>query len=420
MNLKDLVKGSKYKFLLQNKEVFEAIFVSLTDDFLFVKHSSGYNEGFKLSKLKSFEVLSSPKKAVKEKESVIKNAKILILHTGGTIASKVDYSTGGVSSSFTPKEILGLFPELKDYDIDSHLISNMPSDDMNFEHYNLLANKIIENKDKYKGIILTHGTDTLHYTSSALGFVLKGINIPVVLVGSQRSSDRPSSDAAINLLNAAYFIKNSKSKGVFICMHKTIDDEDCVILPAHNIRKSHSSRRDAFKPVNHFDVGVVNYKKNKLDVSNLISENYDFKPLFFNSKLKVGIILSRPNMPFDEIKKYSDYDALVLLGTGLGHMPIGDDDEFTKNNKMLEDISLFAEKKFIAISTQCMQGIVNLNVYSPARLLKKAGVLGHNQLMTFETMYIKVNYLLSNYSLGESKKLFEVNISGEIIERSVL
>ncbi|MFT4260954.1 MAG: Glu-tRNA(Gln) amidotransferase subunit GatD [Candidatus Woesearchaeota archaeon] len=407
------ISGATYEF--ETDEKFQAIFISENSDFVFVKLSSGYNEGVSKKKIKKSKLIKKPSvKTISSKP--VKNAEILILHTGGTIASKVDYKTGAVSDSFTPKEIISLFPELTDYKIDSELIRNMPSDDMNFSHYNLIAKKIVSLKDKYKGIILTHGTDTLHYTSSALGFILKGIQIPVVVVGSQRSSDRPSSDAATNLINAAYFIKNSKSKGVFVCMHKTIDDEDCLILNAHNIRKLHTTRRDAFKPVNSKEAGVVNYKTGLLKFEQ--PKTYDFNPSYFKS-LKVGMITSRPNMPTAEIELYKDYDGLILQGTGLGHMPIGQKDEYTKSNKQIFDsIKKFALKKPVVMTSQCIHGRINLNVYSPARLLKEIGVIGHNISMTPETAYIKLSWLLSNYEYEEIKKLYYEDISGELNDRT--
>ena len=127
--------------------------------------------------------------------------KISILHTGGTIASKVSYKTGGVTVKFKPEEIMEMFPKIKKIaNIDSRLIGNMFSEDMNFSHYNLIAKEIKkEVKKGSKGIIITHGTDTMHYTSTALSFILEDLNIPVLLTGAQRSSDRPSSDAELNL-----------------------------------------------------------------------------------------------------------------------------------------------------------------------------------------------------------------------------
>ena len=249
----------------KDKKMEGILMPSNKDDSIVLKLDSGYNLGVLKKKVKSVKVLKNFKeKKVKLKEhKPSKNKKkVCILHTGGTIASKVDYETGGVVAKFKPEEILSMFPELEKLaNVDSKLVRNMVSEDMRFEHYNLLA-KAVEKEVKkgVDGIIITHGTDTMHYTSAALSFVLENLNVPVLLVGAQRSSDRGSSDAAMNLICAVEFIVNSKFHGVGICMHKNADDDVCWILPGLKSRKLHSSRRDAFKPINAKAIAEINYK----------------------------------------------------------------------------------------------------------------------------------------------------------------
>ena len=419
MNVDKLEQGNKYSFRTKD-EVLEGVFVNATKEFIYIKQSSGYNIGVSKDKVKDFKLLEN-KKVAKQKKSTKNEGEIVILHTGGTIASKVDYSTGAVNSSFTPEEILELFPELnKIGSVESHLISNMPSDDMNFSHYNVIGEKINElvKRKNVKGIILTHGTDTLHYTSAALSFMLKGISKPVVVVGSQRSSDRPSSDAAVNLLNSAYFIKNSKNKGVFVCMHENTSDDFCLIHKGTNVRKNHTSKRDAFKSVNSKPLARVNFDKKKLEENKYESnEDYEFKT--FNEKLKIGLIKARPGLTSEELELYKKFDGLVLEGTGLGHFPIGFNDKYTTDNeKILKTVKEVASKKVVVMTSQCINGRINMNVYTPGRILKDAGVLGHNLDMQPETAYIKLAFLLSNYKKDEAKELYSTNLVGEISERS--
>ena len=220
-------------------------------DAIVIKLSNGYNIGIRPDKVRELKVIEKLKPTKEAKEPLRQNKnlpKITILHTGGTIASKVDYKTGGVVARFSPEEILRMFPELRDIaNIDSRLISNMFSEDMRFAHYSLMAKEIEKEIQKgVCGIILTHGTDTMTYTSAALAFMFEGLPIPVVLVGAQRSSDRGSSDAAVNLLCAAEFIAKTDFAGVAICMHENMSDNSCVILPATKTKKLHTSRRDAF------------------------------------------------------------------------------------------------------------------------------------------------------------------------------
>jgi glutamyl-tRNA(Gln) amidotransferase subunit D len=479
MEKKSFAQGDKYRVLLKDNSHHEGVFVFENDLFIYLKLASGYNIGISKEKIESFERIESKEIERKEKnksESKDKTddktkdseekkgthahnkegTEILILHTGGTIASKVDYSTGAVHAKFTPDEMLDLFPELRNIaKIDSKLVRNMWSDDMRFAHYNILAKEIEKalnnNPQTLKGVILTHGTDTLHYTASALSFIFEKISIPVVLVGSQRSSDRPSSDAALNLLSAAFFISKAEDhniKGVFICMHESNDDKVCVILPAQNIKKLHSSRRDAFKAVNGSAVARINFehkefdivagqhfhakseeelkgKEKTIEITKEKNKNDESKHShktvlkLFNPDIKVGIIRSRPNLYPEEFKVYEHFDGLILEGTGLGHFPIEEIDEETELNKQIfAEIKKIASKKVVAMTTQTVFGRVNLNVYSPGRMLKDTGILGHNLDMITETAYLKLAWLLSNYDIEETKKLYSENLRGEITERS--
>ncbi len=427
MEDKDFVQGKKYVVKLKDKSVMEGVFVSETSIHVFLKLKSGYNAGFEKKNITEYKEvvdrkISRDKKVTKKYDSK-KLHKILILHTGGTIASKVDYSTGAVTPRFSPEDLVGMYPELMDLaSVESKLVSNIPSDDMNFHHYNMLGKSIVEAlKDKkIKGIILTHGTDTLHYTSAALSFALECVPIPIVLVGSQRSSDRPSSDAALNLLSAAYFITNTKSSGVYICMHENMNDEKCVLLKGVNAKKMHSTRRDAFKSINTKPFATIDFNNKKIDYKDEASSthgNFSFKP--FNEKIRVGIIRSRPGLAPEELKPYEKFDGLVLEGTGLGHFPIGFIDKSTEHNKeILSFIKDFADKKVLCMTTQTIRGRVNLSVYSPGRALKEAGVLGHDLDIITETAYVKLAWLLSNYSRNEAKKLYHANLRGEISKRS--
>ncbi len=344
--------------------------------------------------------------------------KVSILHTGGTLSSKVDYKTGGVVAKYTDKDILSMFPELREIvKIKSRLIRNMSSDDMNFKHYNLLAKEIFKELKNSDGVIITHGTDTMHYSAAALSFILEGLDKPILLVGAQRSSDRGSSDAGLNLICAAQFIKNSDFFGVGICMHEGMSDENCLILPAVKTRKLHSSRRDAFKVVNDSAIARVN-RYGKVEFLNYTKrEKGKLELKLINEKLKVGLIKSRPNMFATELKIYEKYDGLILEGTGLGHFPITKIDNFTSENKRtFDEIKKITKKIPVVMTTQCLFGRVNMNVYSPGRELIKIGVLGNQLDMLPEVAYVKLAWLLSNHK-KEVRELIGENLRGEINHR---
>jgi len=404
---------------------FEGILLPEEDDFLVLKFDSGYNIGISKKRVKSIRTIEAKKKAVVKKKSVSQKKglpKVSVLHTGGTIASKVDYETGGVTARFTPEELLEMFEELKDFaNISSRLVRNMFSEDMRFAHYNVLANEVKkEIENGAEGVIITHGTDTLHYTAAALSFILEGLRAPVILVGAQRSSDRGSSDASLNLLSAVYFITSGKFGDVGICMHESISDEECFILPAMKTRKMHSARRDAFKAINTVPWAKINFKEQRID---FLKTDYrkraksKIKIMPINDSLRVGFVKAHPSFHAETLQCFKKYDGLLLEGTGLGHFPINEIDADTIEHRMIAKvIAELAEKIPVVMSTQTIYGEVNMNVYTTGRKLKEAGVIGDYSDMTPETSYIKLAWLLSNYP-GKVREFFSKNFRGELNSR---
>lgn len=390
-----------------------------------IKLDSGYNLTVKRGDLKEITELkvvakrkgSQPKRIVQEGLPPI-----TILHTGGTVASKVDYSTGAVVAKYTAEELLDLYPALSaEANISSELIRNMMSDDMRFDHYNIIGEAVQKAiKKGAVGVIITHGTDTMHYTAAALGFMLKNLSVPVVLVGSQRSSDRGSSDAVSNLLAACRFITAAKGRaGVFTCMHATPDDNRFFVIDAFHVRKMHTSRRDAFKPINKGPYAVVEgttviFKEKATPLSTQ-------KPalLPFDPKVRVGFLYVHPNMSVKEVESCKELDALVVLGTGLGHIPITAIDEFTKEHpKIYDAIKALAKRIPVVVAAQTINGRINMDVYTPGRKLQEAGVLGQGLDITPETAFIKLAWLLSTYEKKDVRKLYGENLRGEFSERS--
>jgi glutamyl-tRNA(Gln) amidotransferase subunit D len=413
---------------------YKGVFINEDKDFLIIKLSNGYNIGIAKRNVKESKSLGKAKEESfeneKDKKKEAHNPKlptISILHTGGTIASKVDYSTGAVIAQFTESEVLELFPEIKTIaNINSKLIRNMQSEMMRFAHYNIIAKAIEGEAAKgVDGIILTHGTDTMHYTSAALAFALQGIGIPVIIVGSQRSSDRGSTDAASNLIAAASFIANSDFSGVAICMHENNNDENCLILPPFKTRKMHTSRRDAFRPINSSAIARINAEKKKIDFISQYEKRDKKKKItlqLFNDKLKIGLVKAHVHMFASELHCYKGFDGLVIELLGIGHVPSMKVDEFTEENEhIIKEIANLAKKIPVVAAPQTIYGRINMNVYTPGRQLIDAGVIGNYSDMTPETAFIKLAWLLSQHGkakVEEIKELFEKNLFGEISERS--
>ena len=403
----------------------EGILLQSPDEgLILLKLDSGYNVGINKKGAKITVLKQATKKTeMKVKKVVAKDLpKITILHTGGTIASKVDYETGAVISAFTPQKILERFPEIEEIaSIESKLLRNMWSGDMRFAHYNVMAKAIVqEMKKNVKGIIITHGTDTMGYSAAALSFMVEGLTVPVILVGAQRSSDRGGTDAAVNLACAAHFITKTDFTGVALCMHENMNDDACVILPACKTRKLHSSRRDAFAAVNAQPIARVTKEGAVAWIEKPVYEEKKVKLTLMDEKIKVGIVRFHPNFFAEELEHYKNFDGLVIEGTGLGNGPVDVIDKETKeHDKILKTIATMAKKMPVVMTTQCVFGRIDMDVYAYGRKLQAAGVIGNGTDMLTETAFVKLAWLLSNYP-GAVKELYLKNLRGEISERTLI
>ncbi|MBT4538829.1 Glu-tRNA(Gln) amidotransferase subunit GatD [Candidatus Woesearchaeota archaeon] len=388
-------------------------------DVVIIKLDNGYNMGFKKKDVKEIKVLKKGVSSKTVKKKMVKNKSlptIAILHTGGTIASKVDYRTGGVASEFSPEELISLFPELSSIaNIESELIAQMWSDDLRFSHFTLIA-KTIEKyvKKGVDGVIIGIGTDNLSVASAALSFIIESSPIPIVFVGAQRSSDRGSSDAAMNLICAAEFAK-SDFGGVAICMHNSSSDNSCVILPACKTYKLHSSRRDAFQAINDSALALVDYKTRKITWKKKKYVKRSEK-LVLKSGMedKVGLLKVHVNMQPEQFSFYKGYKGLVIEGTGLGHTPGQVPNNLCKIHKKIYPAirSLVDSGCVVVMTTQCLFGSVNMNVYDKGRDLLELGVISGKDMLA-NTAFVKLSWLLANYA-KDVKELVGKDLRGEI------
>lgn len=425
--------GDRVK-IITKKETLEGVLMPTFDKkVVLLKLDTGYNLGFPKNEVERIKVITKWKKTkgreVKEESEKKAGfpaarkglATIAILHTGGTIASKVDYRTGGVAAEFSPEELTSLFPELTDIaNIKSELIAQMWSDDLRFKHFSLIA-KAVEKQVKagIDGIIIGMGTDNLAVAAAALSFVIESSPIPVIFVGAQRSSDRGSSDAGMNLICAAEFMVKSDFAGVAICMHRSAEDDNCAILPGAKTYKLHSSRRDAFKAVNSEPLAWVNYRTREVQMN---SRDYprraDYLILKPKMEEKVGLLKIHVNMFPEQFEFFKGYKGLVIEGTGLGHTPgQAPNPEANIHKKIYPAIKKLVESGcIIVMTTQCLFGSVDLQVYDKGRDLLNLGIIPGKDMLA-NTALVKLSWLLGNYLPKEAKELIGRNLRGEINER---
>jgi glutamyl-tRNA(Gln) amidotransferase subunit D len=347
----------------------------------------------------------------------------VILSTGGTIAARVDYRTGGVISAFSANDLIAVIPELAEIaNIRGTGIMKIWSGDMRPDHYKLMAGAIAkELEEGVDGIVLLQGTDTMHYTSAMLSFMLRNLPVPVVITGAQRSSDRGSSDAAMNLICGVNFAANADFSGVVICMHGTLDDKECHIHSGTRVKKMHTSRRDAFKSIDRKPIAKVDYESRKIE---FIGEHPGRRktPLDVASALetKVGILRVYPGLTHEQVAFFRErgYHGLVVEGTGLGHMSIDNVDELTKENERIaqELRALLDSGCIVVMTSQCPHGDINMNVYSYGRDLLKMGVISGKGMLP-EVAYVKLMWLIGNYGVERARTMISENIAGEIVER---
>jgi glutamyl-tRNA(Gln) amidotransferase subunit D len=379
------------------------------DHHIVLKLKSGYNIGLELDKIKKIELESAPvikKENSQNSQPNPKLPKILLLSTGGTIASRIDYRTGAVTPALSAAELNASVPELATIaNIDTEVIFSEYSENLLPEHWIKIAEKLDSySGSEYDGIIVAHGTDTMQYTASALAFSLAGFPKSVALVGSQRSSDRPSSDAALNLIAATKFLIEIHSPGIFVVMHNNSSDDEIACNWATRVRKNHTSRRDAFKTIGGSPAYIVkgnNIEKNKL--FNLPKRDYTPKIKFDN---RVLLLKYYPGLD-PEIMNYatnSGYKGVIIEGTGLGHV-----------GKTMYGAIENAKKKglFVGMTSQCIDGMVRMTVYDSGRDLLNLGVVPLGNMIP-ETALVKTMWALANSKdSDEMIKIMKENIALE-------
>ncbi len=414
--------GDKVKVTAADEAVEGILMPNEETDSVVIKLDNGYNIGIDNKKIKKIEIIEKHK-ATKAKKAKMKFDKkkptISILHTGGTIASKVDYSTGGVIASFTVEDLIEKFPEIeKIANIRSVLVSNMMSEDILFSDYQKIAEAVKkEIKEGAKGVIIGHGTDTLAVTSAALSFIFENLPIPVLIVGSQRSSDRGSTDAAMNLICASEFIAKTDFAGVGICMHENTEDRKCIVLPGTKTRKLHTSRRDAFRAVNDESIATIDFNTKKIEFIKKDYTTRNKEKVIMKNKFedKVAVLRTFNNMKpdFFEILTKKGYKGLVLEATGIGQAPTN-----TKENlPNYEALKRFIDKGGVVVLTsQCIFGKVHKDIYTNCRRLADIGIIFGEDMLT-DTAFVKLAWLLGNYPKEKVKELLTQNLRGEINER---
>jgi len=389
------------------------------DKHIVIKLNNGYNIGVKVTPNIKIEVLKRIGKREIQRREVIKKQrnlpKVSIISTGGTIASRVDYKTGAVYPALTAEDLYYAVPELEEIaEIDAEILFSIFSENMTPKHWEKIAEKTSKKiEEGFRGIVIAHGTDTMGYTAAALSFALQKTPIPIVLVGSQRSSDRPSSDAAINLICAVTAARKAPFAEVVIVMHGSSSDEYCLAHRGTKVRKCHTSRRDAFQSINSEPLAKITVKGEIEMLTEKYNKRRSDRKVELKAKFdpKVALIKTYPGMTGEIIEFLTDkgYHGIVIEGTGLGHTP---ESMFPAIKRAIE------EEIAIVMTSQCLWGRINMNVYRTGVELLNMGVIPGEDMLP-ETAYVKLMWTLAQTrNLEEVKRIMLTNIAGEINPRS--
>ncbi len=374
------------------------------------KLASGYNVRFPLAGIKIIKIFDTSKderKTMKEETNIGHGAhRISLLSTGGTISSRVDYTTGAVKPTRDLSFIKEAVSDLEDrINIRTEIIDSILSENMTPSHWIKISQDIRRAMESSEAVILLHGTDTMSYTASALSFMFEKQTAPVILTGSQRSSDRPSSDAFENIESSIRFsLENIGEVGV--CMHASSSDGSAILIRGVRARKMHTSRRDAFKPMGSGEIGRVN--GHRTFMTNIRKPTDTSIELFDQLDSRCGIFYFTPASSEEELENFSKgKKAVVIMATGLGHVA----ERLMKKIRDLSDSGVY-----IVITSQCLNGRVDLDVYASGRNLAASGAIPVEDMLP-ETAMVKSMYLLKK-DPDNFAKLMQTDLRGEITLRS--
>jgi len=408
--------------VIKDQTTYEGLLIPRTeygdDKHIVLKLKSGYNVGIRVTPTTHIEKVGAGVKPAFIPPPLPEQRphlpRVAIISTGGTIASRVDYRTGGVRPALSASDLYSVVPELSEIAIiDAEILFSLYSENITPKHWSEIAKAAAKHIEKgAAGVVIAHGTDTMAYTAAALSFALQSLPVPVIIVGSQRSADRPSSDAATNLTGAVMAAARAPFAEVVLAMHETISDNFIVFHRGTKVRKCHTSRRDTFKSIN-----ATPLAKMEDEQITMLTEDYmkrdSTRKLILKPKFdeKMALIKFHPGLDAKVIEWYINegYRGIVLEGSGLGHI----------SHYCYSAIHRAVENDVVvAMTSQCIWGRVNMDVYDTGRDLLEMGIVPLEDMLP-ETALVKLMWIFGQTKdLEKVKRLLTTNMAHEISPRT--
>ncbi len=417
--------GSVVRITSKSGEVFEGTLIPRSEysdqTHIVLKMKNGYNIGVALDRTETIEVLGEGEKPHFTKPPAQTKPpglpRVAIISTGGTIASRVDYRTGAVEPALSASDLASVVPELSSIaEIDAHILFSEYSESIGPSHWKGMAEEVSKRiADGSDGIVISHGTDTLHYSAAALSFALRNLPVPILLVGAQRSSDRPSSDAASNLTGAVALAAKADMAAVCVAMHKELSDTVIVAHQGTRVRKCHSSRRDAFRSINSNSLANYDLITKQIGLAAGVQKRDKSRKHVLNPSFDSHVALFKfyPGMRPEMIDSAVSGGArgIILEGTGLGHVSKNLFDSLRKATH--QDVPVF-------MTSQTIWGRVDMNVYNTGRDLLNLGVTPLEDMLA-ETAIVKLMWAAAQTkSSARIREMMIQPVAGEITSRTLV
>ncbi len=327
--------------------------------------------------------------------------KILLIATGGTIASQV--SDEGLVPSIGAEKLLRCVPEIFDFcDVDAVQPYNIDSTNVTPAHWIALAQTIKDNYERYDGFVVCHGTDTMSYTAAMLSYLVQHSPKPIVLTGSQQPIDKEDTDGRINLRDSFLYAASDKACDVVIVFQGKV-------IAGTRAKKIRTKSFNAFTSVDFPNLAVIRDGK----IIQYITTPKSDAPTFYTElNEKVALLTLTPGVKGEMLDAYFKMnDAVVLSGYGTGGIPEGDYYGF------YEVISSWENKgKTLVVTTQVEQEGSDMNVYRVGRGLKNRFEILESYSMTYESIITKLMWILARVQGDEAvKELFYQTVNYDLI-----
>ena len=306
--------------------------------------------------------------------------RILLIGTGGTIASEM--GDNGLEPELTSRQLLRYVPDISGIcEVDCTQLFSLDSTNIRPEHWLRIAGSIQQCYEKYDGFVISHGTDTMAYTSAALSYMIQNTNKPIVVTGAQKPMDLEITDAKTNLMDSIVYAADEGSRGVSIVFGGDV-------IAGTRAKKMRARSFNAFSSVNFPNLAVIQEGK----IIRYIPQPFFEEPVKFTRKVRDSIVVfklipgSKP-----ELLEYlfQNYDCLVIESFGVGGIPEKLVDAFYRQMKQW-----ISKGKIVVMATQVVKEGSNMEIYEVGRKEKKDFDLIEAYDMTLEATVTKLMYLM--------------------------